>query len=117
MRWSIAGKSSCRPPSRSKIPLWGRSFIPFQRHIDLSGNVTRHIDLSAKLADYFRLPSIAHYLIVDPEKPRIIHHARAIDDAILTRIVNDGTIRLDPPGLELAMPDIYPGPPSSLGEP
>jgi Uma2 family endonuclease len=77
---------------------------------------TRHIDLSAKLADYFRLPSIAHYLIVDPEKPRIIHHARAIDDTILTRIVNDGTIRLDPPGLELAMPDIYPGPPSSPGE-
>jgi Uma2 family endonuclease len=78
---------------------------------------TRHIDLSAKLADYFRLPSIAHYLIVDPEKPRIIHHARAIDDSILTRIVNDGTIRLDPPGLELAMPDIYPGPPSSSAEP
>jgi Uma2 family endonuclease len=77
---------------------------------------TRHIDLSAKLADYFRLPSIAHYLIVDPEKPRIIHHARAIDDTILTRIVSDGTIRLDPPGLELAMPDIYPGPPSSPGE-
>jgi Uma2 family endonuclease len=28
---------------------------------------TRHIDLSAKLADYFRPPNIAHYLIVDPE--------------------------------------------------
>ena len=42
--------------------------------------------------------------------------ARAIDDTILTRIVNDGTIRLDPPGLELATPDIYPGPPSSPGE-
>ena len=78
---------------------------------------TRHIDLSAKLADYFRLPSIAHYLIVDPEKPRIVHHARAIDDTILTRIVNDGTVRLDPPGLELAMPDIYPGPPPSPQEP
>ena len=37
---------------------------------------TRHIDLSAKLADYFRLASVAHYLIVDSEKPRIIHHAR-----------------------------------------
>ena len=69
---------------------------------------TRHIDLSAKLADYFRLPSIAHYLIVDPEKPRIIHHARATGDTILTRIVSDGRIRLDPPGLEIAMADIYP---------
>src|SRR5271166_2758059 len=78
---------------------------------------TRHIDLSAKLADYFRLPSIAHYLIVDPERPRVLHHARSIDDTILTRIVNDGTVRLDPPGLELAMPDIYPGPPPSPQEP
>src|SRR5437763_16246595 len=67
----------------------------------------RHIDLSAKLADYFRLPSVAHYLIVDPEKPRIIHHARAAGDAILTRIVNEGSIRLDPPGLDLATADIY----------
>src|SRR5579863_7487423 len=58
---------------------------------------TRHIDLSAKLADYFRLPSVAHYLIVDPGKPRIIHHARAADDTILTRIVSDGSIKLDPP--------------------
>jgi len=68
---------------------------------------TRHIDLSAKLADYFRLPSIAHYLIVDPDKPRIVHHARATGDTILTRIVNDGSIKLDPPGLEFAMADVY----------
>jgi len=68
---------------------------------------TRHIDLSAKLADYFRLPSIAHYLIVDPEKPRIIHHARAAGDTILTRIVSEGSIALDPPGLELGVADIY----------
>jgi Uma2 family endonuclease len=70
---------------------------------------TRHIDLAAKLADYFRLPGIAHYLIVDPGKPRIVHHARAAGDAILTRIVNEGSITLDPPGLEFAMADIYLG--------
>ena len=69
---------------------------------------TRHVDLSAKLADYFRLPSIAHYLIVDPGKPRVIHHARATGDTILTRIVSEGSIRLDPPGFEFAMADIYP---------
>lgn len=67
----------------------------------------RHIDLAAKLADYFRVPSIVHYLIVDPEKPRIVHHARAAGDTILTRIVNEGGIKLDPPGFEFAMADIY----------
>jgi len=68
---------------------------------------TRHIDLSAKLADYFRVPSVAHYLIVDPDKPRIVHHARSARDTILTRIVSDGSIRLDPPGIELAMDAVY----------
>ena len=68
---------------------------------------TRQIDLSTKLADYFRLPSLAHYLIVEPEKPRIIHHARATGDTILTRIVREGTIKLDPPGIEIALTDIY----------
>lgn len=70
---------------------------------------TRHIDLSAKLADYFRLPSIAHYLIVDPAKPRIVHHARGAGDTILTRIVSEGSVKLDPPGLEFALADIYSG--------
>jgi Uma2 family endonuclease len=68
---------------------------------------TRHIDLSAKLADYFRLPSVAHYLIVDPERPRVIHHARSTGDTILPRIVGDGRITLDPLGIEIAMGDIY----------
>ena len=68
---------------------------------------TRHIDLAVKLADYFRLRSVAHYLIVDPERPRIVHHARSTNETILTRIVSEGIIALDPPGLEIAVADIY----------
>jgi Uma2 family endonuclease len=68
---------------------------------------TRHVDLSAKLADYFRLQSIAHYLIVDPDKPRIIHHARASDETILTRIITSGSITLDPPGIKFDLADVY----------
>jgi Uma2 family endonuclease len=68
---------------------------------------TRRIDTSAKVTGYFRLPSVAHYLIVDPTQPLILHHARASDDTIVTRIVRDGSVKLDPPGLELAMADVY----------
>jgi len=68
---------------------------------------TRRLDVSMKLAGYFRLPSVAHYLIVDPTQPSIIHHARGGADTILTRIVTDGRIALDPPGLELDLADIY----------
>jgi len=34
---------------------------------------TRQFDVSIKLAGYFRLPSVAHYLIVDPSEPMIVH--------------------------------------------
>jgi Uma2 family endonuclease len=69
---------------------------------------TRSIDAQYKLANYFRLPSVAHYLIVDPDKPLVVHHARRDDGTILTRIVSEGIIALDPPGIELAIADIYP---------
>ncbi len=64
-------------------------------------------DSYQKLAGYFRVKSIEHYLIVNPDAPFIIHHQRHGDD-ILTRIVRDGVIKLDPPGMELAIAEIYP---------
>jgi Uma2 family endonuclease len=67
---------------------------------------TARIDAMTKTTEYFRVPSIAHYLIVFPEEGRIVHHARAIDGAMTTRIYGGGTIRLDPPGLDLPLADI-----------
>jgi Uma2 family endonuclease len=68
---------------------------------------TRRVDVAHKLAGYFRLPSVAHYLIVDPTQPIVIHHARGTGDAIITRIVTAGRIDLDPPGLQIDLADIY----------
>src|SRR5438874_1043988 len=68
---------------------------------------TRRVDVSLKLIGYFRMPSVAHYLIVDPAQPSIIHHARQANGDILTRIVTGGSITLGPPGIEIALADIY----------
>jgi Uma2 family endonuclease len=68
---------------------------------------TQRIDLSLKLAGYFRLPSVAHYLIVDPAQPIVLHHSRGTADTIVTRVVTEGCIALDPPGLELSLAEIY----------
>jgi Uma2 family endonuclease len=68
---------------------------------------TRRVDVSLKLVGYFRLPSVSHYLIVDPALPSILHHARQTNGDILTRIVTSGSITLDPPGIEIALADIY----------
>ncbi|MDQ2801784.1 MAG: Uma2 family endonuclease [Pseudomonadota bacterium] len=59
-------------------------------------------DTGAKLEDYFRLPSVRHYLIVKTENRTVIHHARDAAGLIATRILREGVVRLDPPGIELA---------------
>lgn len=57
-------------------------------------------DHGLKLAGYFSLPSVAHYLILDPVSRTAIHHKRGEGDLIETRILKGGRLRLDPPGLE-----------------
>jgi Uma2 family endonuclease len=75
--------------------------------VEVLSSSMRQVDVSIKLAGYFRLPSVAHYLIVDPSEPMIVHHARGAGGDIITRVVTEGTIALDPPGLDLAVEDIY----------
>ena len=50
---------------------------------------------------WFRLTSIRHDLIVRTEKPAIVHHFKDDRGDILSRIVGEGPIRLDPPGLTI----------------
>ena len=69
---------------------------------------TQAIDTSDKLADYFRVPSIQHYLIVSARRREIIHHRRAGAE-IVSRVANLGSIRLDPPGIEIEVAEIYAG--------
>lgn len=68
---------------------------------------SRNIDVGAKLSDYFEIESIQHYLILDPEKRRAIHHAR--DGArIASTVLRDGTLTLDPPGITVEVADLFP---------
>lgn len=70
---------------------------------------TRDIDTSLKLGGYFRLPSVAHYLIVDPAERFVLHHSRGSAGEVVGHIVREGAITLDPPGLTIAMDEIYGG--------
>jgi Uma2 family endonuclease len=64
-------------------------------------------DHGAKLEGYFSLPSVAHYLILDPERRVLIHHKRGQGDVIETRILTEGLMRLDPPGLEAPVAEMF----------
>lgn len=63
----------------------------------------------AKLDDYFRLPSVRHYLIAKTDNRTIIHHRKTGDGQIETTILRTGPLRLDPPGLELRLETLFPG--------
>jgi Uma2 family endonuclease len=62
---------------------------------------TEATDMRDKLHGYFTLPSVHHYLIVDPDKRMVIHHARGSGDALQTRLLTSGLIILEPPGLHV----------------
>ena len=63
-------------------------------------------DHHEKFVGYFAVPSVEHYLIVDAERRILIHHARRADE-IATRILHGGPLRLDPPGLDLRIEDLF----------
>ncbi|RBP15499.1 Uma2 family endonuclease [Roseiarcus fermentans] len=71
---------------------------------------TASIDHGPKLSGYFSLPSVEHYLILDPERRVVIHHKRGTGDAIETRELTDGVAKLDPPGFEVAVEAMFPPP-------
>jgi Uma2 family endonuclease len=62
---------------------------------------SRACDSGSKLEDYFWLPSVRHYLAVKTENRTIVHHQRDATGTITTRIIREGPILLDPPGIEL----------------
>ncbi|MFW5834946.1 MAG: Uma2 family endonuclease [Pseudomonadota bacterium] len=55
------------------------------------------IDTSQKLEGYARIASLRHYLIVDPRRRSVIHHAIA-EGALTTRILREGPLALPPLG-------------------
>jgi Uma2 family endonuclease len=71
---------------------------------------TAALDHGRKLNNYFSLPSVEHYLILDPERRIVIHHKRGQGEAIETRVLANSVAKLDPPGFELAVDALFPAP-------
>jgi Uma2 family endonuclease len=68
---------------------------------------TSDVDTGGKLEGYFRLASVRHYLIIKSDRRAIIHHRRGDDDSVATRIIAQGAVELDPPGLTLELDRLY----------
>jgi Uma2 family endonuclease len=64
-------------------------------------------DTGAKIAEYFKVPSVRHYLIIDPFNSAVIRHSRSeVDQVMMTEVHRSGPIVLDPPGVEVRTEDL-----------
>ena len=67
---------------------------------------TRRYDRGDKRLIYWRVPSLRHYLLVDPDEPLIEHHTSR--DGEPERLAGESAVlRLDSLGFEMQLADVY----------
>jgi Uma2 family endonuclease len=94
---------NCGPPMPPDVMLASNPIIV----VEVLSPSTRNLDKSVKLSDYFRLANLRHYLIVDLKKRHVLHYQRQSDGGLLLRIIKDGLVKLDPPGISIAVADLF----------
>ena len=74
--------------------------------VEVLSPTTAHTDTSVRLIGYFKLPSVQHYLVVDPEAETVTHHVRSAGGTS-TRVQSAGMLGLDPPGIEFDIAELF----------
>jgi Uma2 family endonuclease len=68
---------------------------------------TEREDMIGKFRDYYRVPSIRHYLLLDPVARVVMHHTKDESGEVRTALLGSGTLRLDPPGLRVEVEALF----------
>jgi Uma2 family endonuclease len=71
--------------------------------VEVLSPTTTHSDTSAKLIGYFKIPSVVHYLVINPDNCTVTHYTREGTPSLL----NCGPLRLDPPGIDLVIETLF----------
>jgi Uma2 family endonuclease len=75
--------------------------------VEVLSEATAARDHGPKLTGYFSVPSVAHYLILDPERRAAVHYWRGESGRIEKRTLTDGPLRLNPPGLAFFVEELF----------
>ena len=77
--------------------------------VEVLSRSTAKRDRTDKLTGYFKVPTVAHYLLIDPERSEIVWHRRAAGSTVQPPVVMcEGSLMLEPPGIELTVAAIFP---------
>jgi Uma2 family endonuclease len=61
----------------------------------------------SKLADYFRVAGVIHYLIVDLGRRHVLHYQRQSEGVIAMTVMKDGGIACDLPGMTVPVASFF----------
>jgi Uma2 family endonuclease len=64
-------------------------------------------DTGTKPVEYFSIASIRHYLVILSEKRVVVHHQCNAGGDMATRIVHEGDIVLNPPGMTIPVAALF----------
>jgi Uma2 family endonuclease len=68
---------------------------------------TGPVDTSTKLANYFTLPSVENYLVVNTTARSVQHYYRGSDGRPTMRVVTEGVLDCTPPGLQVGVEEFF----------
>ncbi len=75
--------------------------------VEVASPSTARVDAIKKFGDYFRIPTVRHYLILDAEKRLVLHHRKDEAGEVRAAIAGSGPLALDPPGITIQVEDLF----------
>jgi Uma2 family endonuclease len=76
--------------------------------VEITSPSSERDDTRVKVGEYFSVPSIQHYLIIDLDKKVVVHRVRSQGGDIEKHIVTSGEIDLTPPGMTVPVAELLP---------
>lgn len=75
--------------------------------VEVASPSTRLADVNDKVEFYGGIASIQHFLVIEQDRRRAVYHGRGPGGGLEPRILRAGEILLDPPGIRLALDELY----------
>ena len=75
--------------------------------VEVASPSTRLADVNDKVEFYGGIASVQHYLVIEQDRRRVVYHGRGPNGELEPRIVRVGEIAFDPPGIRLALDQLY----------
>jgi len=75
--------------------------------VDVLSPSTGPVDTSVKLINYFKLPSVNHYLVLDTRTQSVLHYFLGADGTPQMKLVESGVIELGHAALTLRLADMF----------